>query len=79
MPNNSAEGGVTMVDPKNRQLRPPISRSWLRLRAGKDYYAGNSPNLPAFAGSKIFVRFPCVHHPLYVLFTTKSTEKQRRE
>ena len=29
-----------MVDPKNRQLRPPISRSWLRLRAGKAYYAG---------------------------------------
>ena len=22
-----------MVDPKNRQLRPPIHRSWLRLRA----------------------------------------------
>lgn len=29
-----------MVDPKNRQLRPPIPRSWLRLRLGKAYYAG---------------------------------------
>ena len=28
------------VDPKNRQLRPPIPRSWLRLRLGKAYYAG---------------------------------------
>ena len=29
-----------MVDPKNRPLRPPIPRSWLRLRLGKAYYAG---------------------------------------
>lgn len=29
-----------MVDPKNRQLRPPIHRSWLRLRVGKAYYVG---------------------------------------
>lgn len=29
-----------MVDPKNCQLRPPIPRSWLRLRLGKAYYAG---------------------------------------
>lgn len=29
-----------MEDPKNRQLRPPIPRSWLRLRLGKAYYAG---------------------------------------
>lgn len=29
-----------MVDPKNRQLWPPIPRSWLRLRLGKAYYAG---------------------------------------
>ena len=29
-----------MVDPNNRQLRPPIRRSWLRLRLGKAYYAG---------------------------------------
>ena len=28
-----------MVDPKNRALRPPIQRSWLRLRLGKAYYA----------------------------------------
>lgn len=29
-----------MVDSKNRQLQPPIPRSWLRLRLGKAYYAG---------------------------------------
>ena len=29
-----------MVDPKNRELRPPVHRSWLRLRLGKAYYAG---------------------------------------
>lgn len=29
-----------MVDPKNKALRPPIHRSWLRLRLGKAYYAG---------------------------------------
>lgn len=29
-----------MVNPHDRQLRPPIRRSWLRLRLGKAYYAG---------------------------------------
>ena len=29
-----------MIDPRNRQLQPPIPRSWLRLRLGKAYYAG---------------------------------------
>lgn len=29
-----------MVDPKNKQLRPPIRRSWLRLRLGKAWYTG---------------------------------------
>ena len=29
-----------MVDPNNRQLRPPIQRGWLRLRLGKAYYTG---------------------------------------
>ena len=29
-----------MVDPQNRELRPPVHRSWLRLRLGKAYYAG---------------------------------------
>lgn len=29
-----------MVDPKNTQLRPPIRRSWLRLRLGKAWYTG---------------------------------------
>lgn len=28
-----------MIDPRNRQLQPPIPRSWLRLRLGKAYYA----------------------------------------
>lgn len=29
-----------MIDPRNRQLQPPIPRSWLRLRLGKAFYAG---------------------------------------
>ena len=29
-----------MVDPKDKQLRPPIRRSWLRLRLGKAWYSG---------------------------------------
>ena len=29
-----------MVDPRNKSLRPPIRRSWLRLRLGKAYYTG---------------------------------------
>ena len=29
-----------MVDPGNKQLRPPIHRSWLRLRLGKAWYGG---------------------------------------
>ena len=28
-----------MIDPKNKELRPPIRRSWLRLRLGKAWYA----------------------------------------
>ena len=28
-----------MVNPNDRQLQPPIRRSWLRLRLGKAYYA----------------------------------------
>ena len=41
-----------MVDPNNRQLWPPIHRSWLRLRLGKLYYGGRrrllwmSPRFP---------------------------------
>lgn len=27
-----------MVDPRSKTLRPPLQRSWLRLRLGKDYY-----------------------------------------
>lgn len=29
-----------MINPNDRQLRPPIRRSWMRLRLGKAYYAG---------------------------------------
>ena len=29
-----------MLDPKDKTLRPPVRRSWLRLRLGKAYYAG---------------------------------------
>ena len=29
-----------MVNPQDRALRPPIHRTWLRLRLGKAYYAG---------------------------------------
>ena len=34
-----------MVDLKNRALRPPIQRSWLRLRLGKAYYAARRRSL----------------------------------
>ena len=45
-----------MVNPKNRELRPPIHRSWLRLRLGKAYYSGKRYLLwcsPAFRWAKI--------------------------
>lgn len=29
-----------MIDPNHKTLRPPIQRSWLRLRLGRAYYAG---------------------------------------
>ena len=29
-----------MVNPHDRQLRPPIARSWLRIRLGKAFYSG---------------------------------------
>lgn len=29
-----------MIDPNDRELRPPIHRTWLRLRLGKAYYTG---------------------------------------
>lgn len=34
------ERKIAMVDPKDKTLRPPVHRSWLRLRLGKAYYAG---------------------------------------
>ena len=40
-----------MVDPNDRALRPPVHRSWLRLRLGKAYYSGRRHLLwlsPAF-------------------------------
>ena len=44
-----------MVNPNDRALRPPIRRSWLRLRLGKAYYAGRRYLLwcsPAFHWAK---------------------------
>lgn len=44
-----------MVDPNNRELRPPIRRSWMRLRLGKAYYSGKRYLLwcsPAFRWAK---------------------------
>ena len=44
-----------MVDPNNRELCPPIRRSWMRLRLGKAYYSGKRYLLwcsPAFRWAK---------------------------
>ena len=54
-----------MVDPKNKELRPPIRRSWLRLRLGKAYYAGKRYLLWAssefrWAGERREDQLPCV-------------------
>ena len=63
-----------MIDPQNRQLRPPIHRSWLRLRLGKAYYSGRRHLLwlsPWFhwARRRQAERLPCVQFshatPLY--------------
>ena len=63
-----------MVDPQNRQLRPPVHRSWLRLRLGKLYYGGRRRMLwlsPRFhwARRRRAERLPCVQFthatPLY--------------
>ena len=51
-----------MVDPNNRQLRPPIHRSWLRLRLGKLYYGGRRRLLwmsPGFTGPNSVRRSAC--------------------
>ena len=37
---NIEERKIAMLDPKDKTLRPPVHRSWLRLRLGKAYYAG---------------------------------------
>ena len=55
-----------MMDPHDKQLRPPIRRSWLRLRLGKAYYAGKRYLLwcsPKFhwAKERRAERLPCVH------------------
>ena len=55
-----------MVDPKNKALRPPIRRSWLRLRLGKVYYAGKRYLLwcsPKFRWTKErrTEKLPCLH------------------
>ena len=54
------------MDPHDKQLRPPIRRSWLRLRLGKAYYAGKRYLLwcsPKFhwAKERRAERLPCVH------------------
>ncbi len=54
-----------MVDPNNKALRPPIHRSWLRLRAGKAYYTGKRYLLwcsPRFrwAAERRDTELPCV-------------------
>ena len=63
-----------MVDPNDRALRPPIPRSWLRLRLGKAYYSGRRHLLwlsPRFhwARRRQAERLPCVQFshttPLY--------------
>lgn len=44
-----------MVNPNDKTLRPPIHRSWLRLRLGRAYYAGKRYLLwcsPAFRWAK---------------------------
>ena len=55
-----------MVNPRDRALRPPIRRSWLRLRLGKAYYAGRRYLLwcsPGFqwAKERRETPLPCVH------------------
>lgn len=45
-----------MVSVENKNLRPPLQRSWLRLRLGRAYYAGKRYLLwcsPAFRWAKI--------------------------
>src|SRR5699024_8610652 len=37
---NGEKGGRGMVNPRNRELKPPIHRGWLRLRLGRAYYTG---------------------------------------
>ena len=62
------------TDPNAKQLRPPIHRSWLRLRLGKAYYSGRRHLLwlsPRFhwARRRQAERLPCVQFshatPLY--------------
>lgn len=58
-----------MIDPANNQLRPPIRRSWLRLRLGKAYYAGKRYLLwcsPKFrwAKERRTEKLPCLQFPM---------------
>ena len=55
-----------MAYSKNSTLRPPIQRSWLRLRLGKVYYTGKRYLLwcsPKFhwAKERRTERLPCIH------------------
>ena len=54
-----------MVDPRDKTLRPPVRRSWLRLRLGKAYYTGKRYLLwcrPGFrwAGERKEELLPCI-------------------
>ena len=55
-----------MMNSHDRQLRPPIHRSWLRLRLGKAYYAGKryllwcSPEYQ-WASQRKQEKLPCIH------------------
>lgn len=77
-----------MMDPRDRQLRPPIHRSWLRLRLGKAYYAGKRYLLwcsPKFqwACQRKQEKLPCVQFahatPLMRQFRDDQMEWQRNK
>ena len=77
-----------MVDPKNKALRPPIHRTWLRLRLGKAYYAGRRYLLwcsPKFhwANVRNEERLPCLQFshatPLYRHLRGEDMELQKNK
>ena len=77
-----------MVDPTNKNLRPPIPRSWLRLRLGKAYYAGRRYLLwcsPRFRWAKVRQKdlLPYLHAshatPLYRHLRGEDMELQKNK